>query len=205
MNPIDSCWQLKPDWETNRKFLADCAVGFGQNAIGGRDGEIYIVTDESDDAVEPKIGTLRYAATRKESLWIVFKKNMIITLEKELMINSHKTIDGRGVRVEITKGPCIGIEHVKHVIIHGIYIHECRRRESTHGSIQITPGLRDHRRDCGRNKDECGGDGINVKNSSNIWIDHCYLSNCTDGLIDVNYASQNVTISNSRFTHHDKV
>ncbi|CAI9118753.1 OLC1v1020357C1 [Oldenlandia corymbosa var. corymbosa] len=128
---------------------------------------------------------------------------MVITLKKELMIRSHKTVDGRGVRVEITRGPCIGIENVKHVIIHGINIHDCRRRV---GLVQIPPTLGSRGKvGCSEDEQECSGDAVNIKNSSHIWIDHCYLSNCTDGLIDVNHASNNVTISNSRFTNHVKV
>ncbi|PKI77083.1 hypothetical protein CRG98_002586, partial [Punica granatum] len=41
-NPIDDCWRCDPDWERNRQRLADCAIGFGKHAIGGRDGQIYV-------------------------------------------------------------------------------------------------------------------------------------------------------------------
>ncbi|KAM7484153.1 hypothetical protein LguiA_000162 [Lonicera macranthoides] len=59
-NPIDDCWRCDPDWEKNRQRLADCAIGFGKHAIGGRDGQIYVVTDsDNDDPVNPKPGTLR--------------------------------------------------------------------------------------------------------------------------------------------------
>ncbi|KAH9330619.1 hypothetical protein KI387_002727, partial [Taxus chinensis] len=33
-NPIDDCWRCDPNWVNNRKRLADCAIGFGKNAIG---------------------------------------------------------------------------------------------------------------------------------------------------------------------------
>ncbi|KAF8050604.1 hypothetical protein N665_1929s0010 [Sinapis alba] len=49
------------------------------------------------------------------------------------------------------------------------------------------------------------GDAIAISGSSNIWIDHCYLASCTDGLIDVIHASTGITISNNYFTQHDKV
>ncbi|CAI9118754.1 OLC1v1020358C1 [Oldenlandia corymbosa var. corymbosa] len=147
MNPIDSCWRSNPDWETNRRSLADCGFGFGQNAMGGRNSEIYLVT-------------------REEPLWIVFQRDLVITLKKELMIRSHKTVDGRGVRVEITRGPCIEIENVKHAIIHGISIHDCRRRV---GLVQITPTLASRgKAGCSEDEQECGGDAINIKNSSHL-------------------------------------
>ncbi|KAJ7004717.1 hypothetical protein NC653_009533 [Populus alba x Populus x berolinensis] len=54
-NPIDDCWRCDPNWHKNRKRLADCGIGFGRNAIGGRDGRFYVVTDSSDhDPVNPR-------------------------------------------------------------------------------------------------------------------------------------------------------
>ncbi|KAL0433062.1 UNVERIFIED_CONTAM: putative pectate lyase 8 [Sesamum latifolium] len=48
-NPIDDCWRCDANWQRNRKRLADCGIGFGRNAIGGRDGRYYVVTDPGDD------------------------------------------------------------------------------------------------------------------------------------------------------------
>lgn len=77
-NPIDKCWRCDPNWADNRKKLADCAMGFGSKAIGGKDGEFYVVTDNSDDYNDPKPGTLRHAVIQKEPLWIIFKRGMNI-------------------------------------------------------------------------------------------------------------------------------
>lgn len=96
MNTIDSCWRAKTNWASNRQSLADCAIGFGKDAIGGKIGAIYEVTDPSDDPVNPKPGTLRYGVIQTQPLWITFARDMGITLKNELMVNSHKTIDGRG-------------------------------------------------------------------------------------------------------------
>jgi len=49
------------------------------------------------------------------------------------------------------------------------------------------------------------GDGIGIFASSNVWIDHCFLARCADGLIDVIHASTSITISNNYFTQHDRV
>ncbi|KAG4179709.1 hypothetical protein ERO13_A10G121300v2 [Gossypium hirsutum] len=96
-NPIDDCWRCDPNWQKNRKRLADCGIGFGRNAIGGRDGRFYVVTDSNDDdPVNPKPGTLRHAVIQEQPLWIVFKRDMVIKLKQELLVNSFKTIDGRG-------------------------------------------------------------------------------------------------------------
>lgn len=126
LNTIDSCWRSNSNWDSNRQALADCAVGFGKDAIGGKFGAIYEVTDSSDDPVNPKPGTLRYGVIQTRPLWIIFAKDMVITLENELLVNSYKTIDGRGAIVEIAYGPCITIQDVAHVIIHGISIHNCK-------------------------------------------------------------------------------
>ncbi|KAH1131337.1 hypothetical protein J1N35_002715 [Gossypium stocksii] len=127
-NPIDDCWRCDPNWEKNRRRLADCAIGFGKNAIGGRDGKLYVVTDSSDDdPVNPKPGTLRHAVIQDEPLWIVFARDMTIQLKEELIMNSFKTIDGRGASVHIAGGPCITIQFVTNIIIHGLHIHDCKQ------------------------------------------------------------------------------
>ncbi|KAK6133286.1 hypothetical protein DH2020_032949 [Rehmannia glutinosa] len=195
MNKIDSCWRSNPNWALNRKALADCAIGFGSNAIGGKNGAIYVVTDPSDDPIDPKPGTLRYGAIQDDPLWITFQDDMAITLENELIVNSYKTIDGRGARVEISNGPCITIEGVSHVIVHGISIHDCKPGKP--GLVRSTPDHVGHRLGC-------DGDAIAVFSSSNVWIDHCYLARCADGLVDVTHASSFVTVSNNYFTEHDK-
>ncbi|PIN22374.1 Pectate lyase [Handroanthus impetiginosus] len=195
MNPIDSCWRASPNWATNRRALTDCVVGFGKNAIGGKNGATYVVTDPSDDPVNPKLGTLRYGVIQEKPLWIIFAKSMVITLKNELMVNSYKTIDGRGAKVEIAYGPCITIQHVSHVIIHGISIHDCKPGNS--GLVRNSPTHIGHRRGS-------DGDAIDIFASTDIWIDHCYLARCADGLIDVIHASTAITISNNFFSQHDK-
>ncbi len=58
----------EPDWASHRQRLADCAIGFGRNAVGGQNGQIYIVTDNSDDDVmNPTPGTLRWSAIQDEA------------------------------------------------------------------------------------------------------------------------------------------
>ncbi|CAN1295419.1 Probable pectate lyase 5, partial [Linum perenne] len=181
-NPIDDCWRCDSNWHKNRKKLADCSIGFGKNAIGGRDGKIYVVTDSGDHPVNPKPGTLRYGVIRDEPLWIIFERDMVIKLKAELMMNSFKTIDGRGASVHIAGGPCITIQYVTNVIVHGINVHDCK------------PG--------GTRSD---GDGISIFGGSHVWIDHVSLSNCRDGLIDAIHGSTAITISNNYMTHHNKV
>lgn len=196
-NPIDDCWRCNGNWESHRQHLADCAIGFGKNAVGGRDGRIYVVTDPGDDEpVNPRPGTLRHAVIQNEPLWIIFKSDMVIRLRQELVMNSHKTIDGRGASVHIADGPCITIHHATNIIIHGVHIHDCRKAGNAN--------IRDSPTHSGW-WEESDGDGIAIFGGRDVWIDHCSLSNCNDGLIDAIHGSTAITISNNYFTHHDKV
>ncbi|GAB4836398.1 hypothetical protein Ancab_001309 [Ancistrocladus abbreviatus] len=180
-NPIDDCWRCDPNWAANRQHLADCGIGFGRNALGGKGGPIYVVTDSSDpDPDNLKPGTLRDAVSQTGPLWITFSGDMLIKLKHPLMVTSFKTIDGRGANVQITGGGCVSIEHVTNVIVHNINIHHC------------VPANSD-------------GDGLHIFGSTNIWVDHCTLSDCADGLIDCTEGSTAITISNNYFFHHDKV
>ncbi|KAL6861517.1 hypothetical protein ACP4OV_017217 [Aristida adscensionis] len=195
-NPIDKCWRCHPDWAADRKQLAKCALGFGHKTTGGVAGDVYIVTDASDDSMLlPKFGTLRFAVIQPQPLWIVFAHDMIIQLQQELIVNSDKTLDGRGAQVHVT-GAEITVQNVNNVIIHGLHIHS---------SVPHSGGIiRDSTLHAGL-RGESDGDGISVIGSSNVWIDHVSMHNCSDGLIDVVDGSTAVTISNGHFTKHDHV
>ncbi|KAL0385429.1 UNVERIFIED_CONTAM: putative pectate lyase 5 [Sesamum radiatum] len=195
-NPIDDCWRCDPNWEKNRQRLADCAIGFGKHAIGGRDGKIYVVTNSGDDAVNPKPGTLRYGVIQNEPLWIIFARDMVIKLKQELMMNSFKTIDGRGASVHIAGGPCITIQYVTNIIIHGLNIHDCKQGGNAY--VRDSPEHYGYRT-------VSDGDGVSIFGGSHVWVDHCSLSNCRDGLIDAIHGSTAITISNNYMTHHNKV
>ncbi|KAL8142695.1 hypothetical protein V2J09_015727 [Rumex salicifolius] len=195
-NPIDDCWRCDTSWAKHRQRLADCAIGFGKNAIGGKNGKIYTVTSPGDDPLSPKPGTLRYGAIQTEPLWIIFARDMVIKLKQELMLNSFKTIDGRGANVHIAGGPCITIHYVTNIIIHGINIHDCKRAGNAY--------VRDSPTHYGW-RTITDGDGVSIFAGSHIWVDHCSLSSCTDGLIDAIRGSTAITLSNNYMTHHNKV
>lgn len=196
-NPIDDCWRCDPNWHKNRKRLADCGIGFGRNAIGGRDGRFYVVTDSGDDdPVNPRPGTLRHAVIQDTPLWIVFKRDMVIQLKQELIMNSFKTIDGRGVNVHIANGACITIQYITNVIIHGLHIHDCK--PTGNALVRSSPSHYGFRT-------IADGDAVSIFGSSHIWVDHNSLSNCADGLVDAVMGSTAITISNNYFTHHNEV
>ncbi|KAL8117143.1 putative pectate lyase P59 [Apium graveolens] len=196
-NPIDNCWRCNRKWADNRFRLADCGIGFGKPAIGGKGGPIYVVTDPSDDdMVNPKPGTLRHAVIQTGPLWIIFAHDMTIRLQQELIMQGDKTIDGRGARVHIAYGAGITIQFVNNVIIHGIRVHNIVKGSGG----MIRDGLNHY-----GFRTESDGDGISIFGSTNIWIDHVSMSKCSDGLIDAIEGSTGITISNSHFTDHNDV
>nr|ADE76942.1 unknown [Picea sitchensis] len=181
----------------NRQRLADCAIGFGRDAIGGKNGKYYEVTNSSDnDAVNPTPGTLRHAVIQDEPLWIIFKCDMVIQLKEELLMKSFKTIDGRGADVHIAHGACITIQNVTNIIIHGVSIHDCI--QTGNAMVKDSPKHFSWR-------PLAYGDGISIFGGRYIWIDHCSLSRCKHGLIDAIMGSTAITISNNHFTHHNMV
>ncbi|CAI9109631.1 OLC1v1009490C1 [Oldenlandia corymbosa var. corymbosa] len=195
-NVIDQCWRCDPNWAKKRQNMADCVKGFGSKARGGKGGKYYLVTDPSDDWQNPKPGTLRHAVIQKEPLWITFAGKMNIKLGQELIMQSDKTIDGRGASVHISGGAGITIQFVKNIIITNIHIHNIV--PTSGGMIRDAVdhvGLRTHNE----------GDGISIFGSTDIWIDHVSMSRCSDGLIDAVQGSSGITISNCHFTDHDKV
>lgn len=196
LNRIDSCWRNDPHWAENRMHLADCAIGYGYNAMGGKGGSIYVVTDPSDDPVNPRPGTLRYGVVQLRPLWIIFQSDMTITLQNELIMTSYKTLDGRGARVQIAHGPCITIQFVDHVIIHGLSIHHCIPGKA--GRVMSSTAHVGQRQGS-------DGDAVSLFGATNIWIDHNFFAQCADGLIDAIHGSTAITISNNLFTDHDKV
>ncbi|KAL1563863.1 putative pectate lyase P59 [Salvia divinorum] len=147
------------------------------------------------ELINPRPGTLRHAMIQKEPLWIIFDRNMIITLQQELIMQGDKTIDGRGARVDIAYGAGITIQFVSNVIIHDLRVHHIVPKEG--GMIRDSIdhfGFRTR----------SDGDGISLFGAQNVWIDHVSMTNATDGLIDAIEGSTGVTISNTHFTDHNE-
>ncbi|XP_047961226.1 probable pectate lyase 9 [Salvia hispanica] len=199
MNVIDKCWRTNPDWRRNRQQLATCAVGFAGQMFNniGDDVINYKVTDPSDDPLSPRPGTLRHAMTSiTGKIWITFKRHMNITLSKPLLVSSLTTIDARGANVHIANGGCLLIKQANNVIIHGLYIHDCKPQEP--GPVKGPGGEIMH-------LGPTDGDAIRIVSSSRIWIDHNTMYDSVDGLIDVTRGSTDITISNNWFRFQDKV
>ncbi|KAB1203804.1 putative pectate lyase 16 [Morella rubra] len=198
-NVIDRCWRWNPDWRRNRQQLATCSVGYAgkMTSLIGKGLIRYVVTDPSDNPLNPKPGTLRYGATMiKGKKWITFKRKMSIELEKPLLIGSFTAIDGRGTEVHIAGNACLLIYKASNVIIHGLWIHHCRSQppSSVMGPDSKIMAL-----------GQVDGDAIRLVTASKVWLDHNTLYECQDGLLDVTRGSTDITISNNWFKNQDKV
>ncbi|XP_052156414.1 probable pectate lyase 12 [Oryza glaberrima] len=95
-----------------------------------------------------------------------------------------------------TGGACITLQYVSNVIIHNIHIHDCVPAGNANVRALLT-----HYGWCTRSD----GDGISLYSARDVWVDHCALSRCADGLIDALMGSTAIIVSNSYFSHHNEV
>lgn len=52
---------------------------------------------------------------------------------------------------------------------------------------------------------DCNPDALAFRNTDHVWVDHCDLSNCADGLLDFTIGSSYLSVSWTKFSNHDKV
>jgi len=90
-------------------------------------------------------------------------------------VNSDKSIIGIGPKGAIFNGIGFNVNGKKNIIIRNIVINKG------------TP------------------DGIAMRNTHHVWIDHCDLSDSNDGLLDYTIGSTYLTVSWTKLHHHDKV
>lgn len=52
---------------------------------------------------------------------------------------------------------------------------------------------------------DCNPDAIAFRTTHHVWVDHCDLSSCADGLLDFTIGSSYLSVSWTKFSNHDKV
>jgi pectate lyase len=97
-----------------------------------------------------------------------------ILLKEKIRVGSNKTVLGRSREV-VLSGAGLHLSKVRNVILRNLTI-----RDSADDAINIEGG------------------------SHHVWVDHCDLSQCHDGLLDIKHGSDLVTVSWCRFHDHRK-
>lgn len=143
------------------------AEGGGRFSTGGRGGDVYAVTNLDDDGP----GSLR-DAVRRGNRTVVFRVSGTIELESDLVISQpHITIAGQTAPGD---GICLKRSPLKVDGTHDIIVRYLR----------IRPG------------DERGEptDGIEIRRSHDVIVDHCSISWTTDEGINTYHGTRNLTI-----------
>lgn len=162
------------------------AHGFGANSLGGRGGDVYIVTTLADDGV----GSLRHGLdTASGPRTIVFEVAGDIRLQSRLHFSgSHLTLAGQSSPGGVTiRGYPVVIADSSHVIVRFMRF---RPGDENAAGIPGKPGR--------GNADLPGdaADALNVIDSEHVMIDHVSASWSMDETLSVT-KSADVTVQNS--------
>jgi pectate lyase len=172
MGATSSCGEGAPQVFDNAPIGWASVPDLGlDGTTGGEGGEVARVTT-TDDFVT--------ANARVEPL--VIQVSGTIGDGRRLKLGSNKTILGVGVRPTVRGA--IEIDGVQNVIVKNLFVVGNDCADADNG-------------DCQR-----GSDAVGIKDGSHhVWIDHVDVSDGSDGNLDVNGASDYVTISWSKFSY----
>jgi len=178
---------------TGAKFYRQM-IGFAQAAKtdGGLHRKLLVVSRADDTPGKGETGSLRWAVTQAAAAgggWIAFAPGLrgaTIRLRAPLRLASNITIDGGCVMPRLVGAGRGSILYVRGS--HNIVVSRLQLEQAGGGG---------------------DGDCITVSHGADrIWLAYLRLRHCRDGLIDVTRdkvaGPMRVTISNNRFTDHDK-
>ncbi|KAL0319352.1 UNVERIFIED_CONTAM: putative pectate lyase 4 [Sesamum angustifolium] len=107
MNVIDKCWRTNPNWRGHLQQLAMCSIGYTGKMTNntGSDVTHYRVTDHSDDALNPKPGTLRYGVTSiKGKVGKVDGDAIRMLTSSKIWIDHNTLYDCKDGLIDVTRG-----------------------------------------------------------------------------------------------------
>lgn len=150
-------------------------------------GEGLITTTGGEGGAVVHVYTLsdleKYAASANPYI-IIVNGYIQSTNWTEVNVASNKTIVGYGSDATL-KNIELNLNNVSNVIIRNLII----RDSYVEGDYD------------GKTNDN---DAIQADNSHHIWIDHCHFTHCGDGLIDLRFACDYVTVSWVHLSNHNK-
>lgn len=153
------------------------AEGFGANAVGGRGGDVYYVTNLNDSGA----GSLRHGITTASGpRTIVFAVSGNILLQSTLNLDrpnltiAGQTAPGDGICL---RDYSLNVKNTHDIVVRGLRI----RR----GDVVV--------RATGRPANSAGLDTVSIDDSRNVIFDHCSLSWSCDEIFGI-VQNQNVTL-----------
>ncbi|MCO5577686.1 hypothetical protein L7F22_031518 [Adiantum nelumboides] len=177
-NAESVCWNgAIHEVEFNPSYLAselDRHLKATQNELEITTSQPFIFDELEKSEILPPPALNNEVAAQSNRVWITFARSMVIALQDMLWVQSHTTIDGRGVNLTIN-GRNLVLGGVQNVIIHNIQISNIR-----------------------------GSDTLHIFSGSNkVWVDHITSFNGELGLASVLQGSTDVTISNCKLQNYN--
>ncbi len=128
---------------------------------------------------------LQYYASTYKSYTIVVKGTIESEEWAQVNVGSNTTIVGYGTNATLKNVGLIIPDGTENVVIRNLNIQDSYVEGDWEGKTN------DY-------------DGIRIDNSHHIWVDHCFLSHCGDGLLDARKNSDYITVSYTTFNNHNK-
>ena len=177
------CGAMATVAETSSPLAFEGAKGFGRYTVGGKGGQVYVVSSLADNPTNPQPGSLRYAVKQRGARQITFSVSGVIKLQKTLEIkHDFITIDGQTSPYGIViSGADTSIEANQVILRY----------------LRFRPGSALEE-----------GDALSARNQNDIIIDHCSMSWANDEVgsfyNNTRFTLQHSILSESlrKSTHH---
>ncbi|KAF8761017.1 Pectate lyase [Rhizoctonia solani] len=163
------------------------AEGFGANAIGGRGGSVYVVTNLNDSGS----GSFRDAVSQPNRI-VVFAVGGVIKISSRVVISHHVTIAGQtapggGITIygNVSKAQFKARLYLGNHFAPGCFLFECPPYHHSLCSLPYGQG------------GDSGKDGITIADGHDMIFDHVSVSWGRDETFSINGEVSNITISDT--------